>query len=270
MFKNLVPISKEQHGNKRLKPLNDFGFASDFHVATVMVHEFARASAVFPIVFLEDKAQDEFRPVAMLGLESGENLFVDGTGRWVGGYVPAIIRRYPFALASAGEEGQYTVCIDDASPVVNEEEGEALFKEDGEPSEALENARKFLGELQQMDVLTSNVCKYLAEQNMFSPFNMRVRHNEQSRNISGCYVVNEERLYNVSDERFLEMRNRRYLPAIYAHLASLSQIERLLKLKEERQTAAGADPASTDPASAGAAGRAAEEAGPTNADPAAS
>lgn len=253
MFKNLVPINKEQHAKKRLKPIESFAFASDFHIASVMAHEFARASAVFPIVFLEDKEKDEFRPVAMLGLESGENLFVDGEGRWEGNYVPAIIRRYPFALASVGEEGQFTVCIDEASPVVSEDEGVPLFTDEGEPSEALENARNFLGELQQMDALTTNVCKYLAEHNMFTPFNARVRHKDQVRNIAGCYVVNEERLYNVSDERFLEMRDRRYLPMIYAHLASLSQIERLLKLREQRQGTAGAAasapaPASNDPA----------------------
>jgi hypothetical protein len=88
-----------------------------------------------------------------------------------------------------------------------------------------------------MDVFTRAFCKYFAEHNLFTPLNMRVRQGQQQRNISGCYVVNEERLNNLSGERFLEMRERRYLPAVYAHLVSLAQIERLITLQEERADA---------------------------------
>jgi hypothetical protein len=42
------------------------------------------------------------------------------------------------------------------------------------------------------------------------------------------------------DERFLELRAKRYLPAIYARLISLAQIERLMTLKEKRNAAAPA------------------------------
>ncbi len=247
MFKSLVPVNKERHAGKKIKQIDGFGFASDFHIASVMVHEFVRAAAIYPVVFLEDKEKDEFRPVALFGLDSGENLFVDAGGKWQGSYIPAIIRRYPFALASTGQEGQFTVCIDEDSPLVNDDEGVALFNEDGEPAEALENVRRYLGELQQMDAFTSAFSKYLTEHNMFTPLNMRVRYADQTRNISGCYVVNEERLYNVSDERFLEMRDRRYLPAIYAHLGSLAQIERLMQLKDARKAGDDGEAASTAP-----------------------
>lgn len=234
MFQQLVPVNKERHASKKVKPVDGFGFASNFHIASVMVHEFVRAAAIYPVVFLEDKEQDEFRPVVLLGLDAGENLFVDGEGKWQASYIPAIIRRYPFALASTGQENQFTVCIDEGSALVNDDEGVPLFTPDGEPAEALENVKRYLGELQQMDAFTKAFCKYLAEHNMFTPLNMRVRQADQVKNIAGCYVINEERLNNLSNERFLEMREKRYLPATYAHLGSLAQIERLLKLKEER------------------------------------
>lgn len=234
MFQQLVPVSKTRHATTKIKQIDGFGFASQFHIASVMVHEFARAAAIYPVVFLEDKAQDEFRPVALMGLDEGENLFVDAQGKWQASYVPAIIRRYPFALARTGQEGQFTVCIDEGSALVNQSEGVPLFKEDGEPSEAIENVKRYLGELQQMDQFTRSFCKYFAEHNLFTPLNMRVRQGQTAKNISGCYVVNEERLNNLSNDRFLEMREKRYLPAVYAHLVSLAQIERLMTLKEER------------------------------------
>jgi hypothetical protein len=238
MFKSLAPVNKERHAGKKIRQIEGFGFASDFHIASLMVHEFVRAAGIYPVVFLEDKENDRFRPVALLGLEAGENLFIGDDSKWQGSYVPAIIRRYPFALASAGEEGQFTVCIDEDAEVVNDDDGVPLFGEDGEPAEALENVKRYLGELQQMDALTNACCEFLAEHNMFTPLNMRVRQAENIRNIAGCYVVNEERLNNLSDELFIEMRTRRYLAPIYAHLCSLAQIERLMKLKADAEEAA--------------------------------
>lgn len=237
MFKNLVPVNKARHAGKKIKQIDGFGFAAPFHIASVMVHEFARAAAIYPVVFLEDKSQDQFRPVALLGLDEGENLFVGADGKWQASYVPAIIRRYPFALASTEQQGQFTVCIDEGSSLVSDTDGVALFDEAGEPSAAIENVKRYLGELQQMDAFTREFCKYFAEHNLFTPLNMRVRNADQVKNINGCWVINEERLNNLSNDRFVEMRQKHYLQAVYAHLVSLAQVERLMMLKDERSTA---------------------------------
>ena len=231
MFQKVVPINRERHASKKIKQATGFGFASGFHLAYVTIHEFARAAAIYPIVFLEDKEADEFRPVVLLGLEAGENLFVATDGKWQASYVPAIIRRYPFALSRTEEQDRFTICIDEDSELVNDAEGAALFDDKGEPTEVIENVKRYLAELQQMDVITRDFCKYMAEHNMFTPLNMRVRDTDRVKNITGCYVINEERLNNLSDERHLELRTKRYLPAVYAQLISLAQIERLVTLR---------------------------------------
>jgi len=61
---------------------------------------------------------------------------------------------------------------------------------------------------------------------------MRVRAADQIKNVTGCYVINEERLNNLSDKKFLEIKEKRYLAPLYSHLTSLSQIERLALLKQ--------------------------------------
>lgn len=237
MYKNLVPVNKTRHATKKIRQVQGFSFASEFHIASIMVHEFARAASIYPVVFLEDKKEDSFRPVVLMGLDAGENLFVGDDGKWQASYVPAIIRRYPFALASSGEEGKFTVCIDEGSELISDSEGVALFDDKGEPAEPLENVKRYLGELQQMDAFTREFCKSLASHNMFTPLNMRVRQADKVKNVNGCYVVNEERLNALSTEGFVDLREKRYLPAIYAHLVSLAQIERLIMLKDERLAA---------------------------------
>lgn len=235
MFQNIIPITLDQHRNKKIKSITDFNFASQFNLASIMVHEFSRASSTYPIVFLEDKERDEFRPVVLLGLETGTNLFVQN-GKWDASYIPAIIRRYPFALARVDEKGErYTVCLDNDSDLISDGEGLELFNETGEPAEMMERVKQYLSELQQMERFTQDFCHFIAEHNLFTPLNMKVRQGNEIKDITGCYVINEDRFNGFSNETFLKIREKHFIAPIYAHLVSLAQIERLLKLDERHK-----------------------------------
>ena len=112
MFQQIVPVNKDRHAGKKILPVSDFRFAAKHHIAYLTLHEFVRAASTYPVLFLEDKANDDFRPVALLGLTAGENAFVGEDGQWQAGYIPAIIRRYPFALSQSGEDDRFLVCVD--------------------------------------------------------------------------------------------------------------------------------------------------------------
>jgi len=231
---NFVPVTKEAHQNKKIKPIQTFSFASEIHMVSVMMHEFLNAASVYPVVFLEDTEQDAFRPMALLGLEPQINLFVNNEGNWEAPYIPAIIRRYPFALAKTQNDDQYTICIDEASEAVNEEEGQALFNDDGSITPVMEQVKQYLTGLQQMETMTTAFCKTLKDKYMFTPLNMQVREAESVKRLTGAYAIHEEKLNNLSDEDFLEFRKNNYLPAIYSHLTSLAQINRLAELRTKR------------------------------------
>ena len=232
MFKSIVPITIKDHKNVKIKSIDNFDFVKEIHLASVMVHEFSRAASTYPIVFLEDKVNDQFRPVVMLGLQEGENLFVED-GKWNASYIPAIIRRYPFALSKTPEDNKYVICMDQDSEFVNEDEGQAIFNEDGTGTEVIDRVKKYLTELQQMEVFTEAFCKEMKTENMFTPLNMKVRVGNEIKNVGGAYVINEERFNTLSDDKFVDYRKKQYLPVIYSHLSSLAQIERLLGFKDK-------------------------------------
>ena len=154
MFQKVVPVNNQIHANKRVKDIAGFGFASHTHIAYLTLQEFTRSAPIFPIVFLEDKQKDEFRPVALLGLKPDQNLFVDAAGKWLASYIPAIIRRYPFALTPSDQDGQFVVCIDEGSELVSDTEGAALFDITGAPTQVIDNVKRYLSELQQMELVT--------------------------------------------------------------------------------------------------------------------
>ena len=265
MFEQIVPVALERHRHKKVRNTTQFDYAAGFHIAYVTVHEFARAAATYPIVFLEDKPNDGFRPVVLMGLQPGENLFVDADGAWNASYIPAMIRRYPFALSKGVEENRFVVCVDEASTLLSDTEGAPMFDEKGEPTQVIENVKRYLSELQQMDMLTQQFSRFLLSNNLLTPLNMRVNATAQARNITGCYVINEERLNAFSDTLFLEVRAKGFLPAMYAHLMSLPQIERLVQLSKAKTGAAAA----TATATVAEAAPAAEPASPETVEPAA-
>lgn len=239
MFRKLVPLNREAHAAVRIQPVESFGFAAGLQHVSIMVHEFARAASVYPIVFLEDFADDGFRPVVLLGLEPGDNLFLSADGRWQASYIPAIIRRYPFALARLEEDAdRFTVCLDEAADCVGVEVGEALFDAIGEPTRIVDHVKRYLGEMQQMDVYTRQFCRFLGRHNLFRPLDMQIHYRGRARTVSGCHVINEERLTTLSDPLFLELRDRRFLAPVFSQILSLGQIERLAHRKEDRVSVA--------------------------------
>ncbi len=234
MFKKIVPYNTKVFANKRVKPVTTFDFARQSHLATLMVSECSRAAGIYPIVFL--KEGDSYGLYALLGLTPNENLFIDENGHWKSSYVPAIIRRYPFVLAKTQDADNFMLGIDEESDFINDSEGEPLVGPDGKPSQMVENAKQFLTELHRTSLLTKRFCKELEDRDLLHPLSLQVKSgNETMQNIAGCFGVNEKKFNELPDEAFLDLRKRGALPIIYAHLISLGQLERLVRLQTEKK-----------------------------------
>ena len=230
MFRELVALNSKRHAALRVRPQTGFEFARGVHMSALMQAELVRAAAIYPIVFVEDPDIDSFRPMALLGLREGENVYVDIDGTWLASYIPAVLRAYPFALALAAAEGEaerFAVCIDAASELVSLTEGARLFDSAGAPTEALEQAREWLQQIREMQLRTDAFCRALAARNLFTPFAVRARRGDEALEVNGCYVINEERLDGLPDAKLFELRREGWLSSIYAHLVSLQQFERL-------------------------------------------
>jgi hypothetical protein len=124
--------------------------------------------------------------------------------------------------------------VDEGSGLLSETEGAPLFAAEGQPGPVLDNVKRYLAELHQLDQLTIPFSRTLAEMNLLVPLQLRLNDSGRLHTIAGCYVVNEAGLQGLAAEQFLLLREKNYLPAIYAHLLSLLQVERLTTLRQER------------------------------------
>ena len=152
---NYIPLDKDKHSAVKIIPKVNFDLVNNTHLAAATIREFAQLSGSMPVVFIEDPKTKNIHSVAMLGLESGQNLYY-AEERWQGPHVPLNIQRYPFDIRPDGDK--LGVFIDENSDLISEE-GQALFTETGEPTELLKNRQQFLGDLANSEVQNQRFIK---------------------------------------------------------------------------------------------------------------
>jgi len=209
-----------------------FSFAKNTHLCSVVLHEFPTASASYPIVFIKKQDSAKFYPVVLLGLQPGENMFVNEEGAWnASAYVPAAFRRYPFGLARDAA-GDLMVCFDEGSTCFDTEKGAPLFTAEGETSEGLKRVQIFLMEMYNSELLAEKFTKKLQELELLVPANLDVNTPNGVQRFDGAFLIDENKLTKLSDEQFLSLREHGFLAAIYAQMISLIQIKNLSASKE--------------------------------------
>lgn len=234
-YERPVPLNANEHRGLRLAPPGgDYGFASGTNSVIVAGVEFIEAAKEYAIVFARTR-DDAIVPAALLGLRTSQNLFVDDRGTWNARYIPAFVRRYPFLVGPAGGEGESTVYVDQAYRGFDAADGEALFDQQGEPAPALQKVLGFLHEYREHWAQTERFVQRLRELDLLMGLSARLNFADgRSLSHAGFLVVDEQKLLALGDARALRLFRSGELAWIYTHLASLTNLSRMLDLMAER------------------------------------
>lgn len=233
MTSTIQAINYANHSQIKIKSSANYQHAKGQQVVPVIIHEFARACGEMPVVFVKNGQTGEFQSVALLGLTANENLFYS-EDKWLSSYLPALISHHPFALVpSQNDENQLQVVIKEDSHLVSNEEGDALFDDEGNETQYMEKRKNALGQYYEHSQTTKAFIDLLVEKSLLSAQNLTMKLNGEDIAINGVYLVDEKALKALSDEDFLVLRQRGYLAPIYNHLSSLHQLNSLAKLKSE-------------------------------------
>ena len=218
-------LSRVAHADLRVVVSGDFSFARDTSSVPLAISEFSAASGSYPIVFLGVKGETKpAMPVALLSIGQDKNDFVDGQGYWrKGAYVPAYVRRYPFAFASDTSSGNLVLCADLASDRISVADGVPLFN-NGEPTEATTRMLGFCTSYQQDYVATEQFVTVLGEMNLLREQRLVLRGTSTTRTLAGLRLLDRTAFRKLDDASFLRLRSLGYLGPIYAHLASLHRL----------------------------------------------
>lgn len=232
IYNRVTRLSSKDHADLRLKSLQgDCSFARGINFVPMTGAELFEAAADYPIVFAGE--DDAPAPVALLSLSKGHNALVTEDGRWQPGrYVPAFIRRYPFALLQnqRSDTDQFSVCIDDSYPgfVHGGSEGQPLFDDNGEQSQLLQSAvrfcqqylyqtertREFVHRLQALDLLVRRDVEALDSQG-------------RKYMLQDFRVLDLKALDQLDDATVVDLYRQGFLGWIHALRVSMSRLERM-------------------------------------------
>ncbi len=232
---NIVPITFEKFSDRRWHRFTKMDFAAGDTISPLTAEEVPSAILSMPIGFIEQ--QGAYRLVALQGLKSNNNLFVDDNGRWRGGYMPHYYFCYPFILIE-NESNTLVLCIDeDNALVTTEDDGEEFFGLDKKPAKLVSDVVTFLSGYTAQTKLTQKICSLLDQNKLIKPWPIQVQTSEGEILLEQFFCVDEERLNKLSATALKELRNGDALIVAYAQLFSMLNVNLLVRQTNDNSNA---------------------------------
>jgi SapC len=215
------------HKDLRVVTQRGAQWGDDVMSCPVTADEFRSLQAHYPIVFQQD-GQGGFLPVALFGLQEGQNLFLDGQG-WDADYLPLAMQRMPFSIGVA--EDELRMMVDMASPRISRgAEGEAIFLPHGGNTEFVEKANSILRVLHEGLQATPEFIQALVAHDLLESFVLKVERPDGTHGqLIGYHMIHEERLAALDAGTVGLLHQADYLQPIYMAIASMSNLAKLIR-----------------------------------------
>ena len=220
-------LNSEAHRNLRLRTLD----LEAPNFVPIVISEFLAAATCCPILLTKNPETGRFFAGAMFGFRPGENL-ISGEPGADAAFRPLDVQRQGFFVA--GEN----IAVDPSSPRLSETEGEPLFDEDGEPTDAMKQIQRALRLLMHGVEETDAFIKTLVELRIVEPIDISLRFDDgEHLQLDGLYTVSLDSIAELDDETALSLLRKGYLQMAYTMAGSLRQIPRLAARRNQRLSA---------------------------------
>lgn len=225
-----VPLNNVEHADLRVLSARGAAYGDAVMSALTFPAEFRNIQACYPIVF-HKAADGSFHPLALLGFEPGQNLFLEADPtrgeRWDASYLPLSIERMPFLIGRAGDALEMHVDLDSARL---HPDGEALFLPHGGNTETLERANSVLLALHEGMQATPAFMQALLDNGLLESFAFDIVLDDGAeRRFSGFYTIHEERLRALQGDALQALHRDGHLEAAFLAMASLSRLRDLVE-----------------------------------------
>ncbi len=230
LYTALEPLSSNVHGKMKIRTIDKAPMIGKAHAIPVTVDEFPLLARHYPIIFA---VGENAVPLALMGLSEGVNVFLDENGRARDDnlYVPAYIRRYPFLLARLRPDSdELSLCFDPSSGAIGDfEDGEPLFDDDGQPSQATKAILDFCEQFETAGQRTGAFVEDLQKSGLLMDGEVAIQPEGANQPFiyRGFRMIDEEKLKDLRGDELRKYNQNGLLPLLYAHLFSLSQIREL-------------------------------------------
>jgi hypothetical protein len=216
-----TPLSPSEHGHLFLTTGTFFHLKKQ-QVVPISVREAQRAGLDFPLSFI--RGEKGLKLVAVLSLEPDDNVSIGPKGLWMGGYMPAVIRAWPFTMAI--KDGTGHILIDPDSDWISRTKGEPLFDAGGNPAKVVNNRMELLKKRAPNPNIDGPVLDAVDHAGILVPW---------SKVSENLLTVDPQKLTTLDDREFVDLRQKNALAVIYAQLMSLPRVNRVKNLARRKE-----------------------------------
>jgi hypothetical protein len=238
-----VLLNNVEHRDVRVRTEHGAAFGDAINQVTVFPTEFEELQRDYPIV-LRRNPDGTYYSVVLLGLDSGENLYLEG-GAWRARHVPALLQRGPFSIGLPGQGpngeplGEPMIHIDLDHPRISRTEGQPVFLSHGGNSPYLEHIAGVLRTIFAGVEVNKTIYAAFEDYELIDPVTIEIKLNETRQyDVPDCYTISLERLMRLDGAALEKLHRADYLRAAIWVASSLANVRRLIEAKTAREAAA--------------------------------
>jgi len=220
-YQNIVALDRKKHQSLSLTTPISLDFAAGANFIPILLTELSEVTQELPVLFVPI-GESEFALAAITGVQKESNLLIRN-GSWLGRYVPAFLRRYPFiTLGNPSDTSQFTIAIDDQAQCLQgaslkglPAQKHPLFEKD-KPGKKLEELIPFLQKFHLDNQQTYAFCKRLQELNLLVKSDLGVQDKQGKKyQVNGGWLIDEAALKALDPKLIQEFFVSDWLQKIY-------------------------------------------------------
>ncbi|RZJ94754.1 MAG: peptide ABC transporter permease [Brevundimonas sp.] len=234
---NIVMLNNVDHADLRVAQGHGAAYGDAVNVTRVFPNEFEPVAREYPILF-KQTPDGKIDPVALLGLDRDENLFLQGD-EWRARYVPMVHRRGPFSINLPGpdapdpRDAKINVDLDHARIT---KAGEPVFLEHGGSTPYLEGASRTLSALYDGIRLVDPMIGAWVDAGLLESVAIDVTVGDGRRyDIDQFLAVSRDKLAALSGETLQSLHQKGWLTLAILAATSIANIDLLVRLKNTRE-----------------------------------
>lgn len=226
----LVELFHKTHQHLKVRPSAQIDFAKSQQIMRIRVNEVPQAITNFPVVFTRNGLNGSWVLSILTGLTHIQNTFVKDL-QWTAIFKPSAMHTHPFYLMqSATNKNAYSIGIDETSEAFGTHDGQPLFDEKGAPSLYSSRMKALLEASINHDLNTQEFIKTVEALDLLKPIDLHISFASGiGQKLAGLYVLDESKLKQLSGQQLAELNKAEYLVPMHAMLASLHQINALIR-----------------------------------------
>ncbi|GBL05291.1 SapC family protein [Glaciecola sp. KUL10] len=207
-------LDKRKHSAVKVGTQNYTDAMFHANIASAMPIEFRQLVLEYPIFITQSPNSKKFQFSILLGLEPGQNLYIEN-GKWKAKFLPLDILRRPFNLIIKDNpfDEEALIAIDTKSTMVNEEKGSSLFNNDGSPTKFFQRIKAMFSELMKGAKHTAQMLTLAENLGLIQPVSIEYEINDQPYIRGGMFDLSTEKIDNLNAEQLLQCKQLGLLEA---------------------------------------------------------